>query len=219
MIGNARMAGALFLISTASYLIGSGLLSPLLEQSDVLAGLYADRNQAFTGLFLELINAVAVAGIAMLLYPALKKHNEAFAMGYFGSRIIESVILLVSLAAPIILIAMSQDYAAAEAASLSSLQAIANAAVESHFILFELAMIALGFGSFLLCYVLYRSRLVPRFLSVIGFIGYAGLLTSNALAITGHDTGAALYIPGAIFEIVFPLWLLIKGFNKDAVRT
>jgi ABC-type phosphate/phosphonate transport system permease subunit len=80
-------------------------------------------------------------------------------------------------------------------------------------------MIVLGFGSFLLCYVLYRARLVPRFLSVIGFVGYAGLLTSSCLAIAGHDAGAALYIPGAIFEIVLPLWLLIKGFNDRAEKS
>lgn len=220
MIGktHARMAGALFLISTAAYLIGSGLLNPLLEQTDVLAGLYTDRSNVMAGLFLELINALAVAGIAMLLYPALKKHNEPFAMGYFGSRIIESVILLASLAAPVVLLAMSQNYAAAEATSRSSLQAIANVAVESHFILFELAMIALGFGSFLLCYVLYRARLVPRLLSVIGFIGYAGLLASSCLAIAGYEAGAALYIPGAVFEIVLPLWLLVKGFNDGAEK-
>jgi hypothetical protein len=71
--------------------------------------------------------------------------------------------------------------------------------------LFEMAMIVLSTGSLLFCYVLYLSKLVPRFLSVIGFIGYASLLASSCLAIAGQDIGPVLYIPGAIFEIIFPI--------------
>jgi hypothetical protein len=71
--------------------------------------------------------------------------------------------------------------------------------------LFEMAMIVLSTGSLLFCYVLYLSKLVPQFLSVIGFIGYASLLASSCLAIAGQDIGPVLYIPGAIFEIIFPI--------------
>ncbi|MFC4104217.1 DUF4386 domain-containing protein [Paenibacillus xanthanilyticus] len=201
----------MFLISTAAYLVGSGLLNPVLQRAELLAGLDADRTNVIAGLLLELINAVAVVGIGMLLYPILRKHHEAFALGYFGSRLIESAILIISLAGPLVLLALGDEYAAAEASNRSHLQAIAHAAVDAHDLLFELAMAVLSLGSLLLCSVLYRSKLVPRGLSAIGFIGYIGLLASSCQAIAGLDTGAVLYIPGAIFELVFPLWLLIKG--------
>ena len=213
---NARVAGVLFLVSTVAYMLGSGLLNPLLQEPEFLAGLFADRTKVAAGVLLELINAIAVVGIAMLLYPILQKYNGAFAAGYLSSRIIESVLLLISLIAPILLITLSEDYAAAAASDYSYLQRIADVAVKAHLMLFQLAMIVLGLGSFLLCYVLYRSELVPRWLSVIGFIGYAGLLTSSSLTICGRDTGTILYMPGAIFEIVLPLWLLVKGFNLRA---
>ncbi|TYP73379.1 DUF4386 domain-containing protein [Paenibacillus methanolicus] len=215
----ARVAGALFLVSTAAYLIGSGLLNPVLQQSEFLEGLAASRTNIVAGLLLELINAIAVLGIGMLLYPILRKHHEAFSLGYFGSRIIESAILIISLAGPLVLIALGDEYAAAEASDRSYLQAIANAAADAHYMLFELAMAVLSIGSLLFCYVLYRSKLVPRVLSAIGFIGYGGLLTSSCLAIAGIDTGAVLYIPGAIFEIVLPLWLLIKGVDPRAEKS
>ncbi|WP_341348536.1 DUF4386 domain-containing protein [Paenibacillus sp. FSL H3-0469] len=210
---NARVAGVLFLVSTGAYMLGSWLLNPMLQGPEFLAGLFADRTRAAAGLLLELINAIAVVGIAMLLYPVLQKYNGAFAAGYLSSRIIESVLLIISLIAPILLISLSEDHATAEASGYSYLQRIADVAVEAHLMLFQLAMIVLSLGSLLLCYVLYRSELIPRWLSVIGFIGYAGLLTSSSLAICGRDTGTILYIPGAIFEIVLPLWLLVKGFN------
>ena len=80
-------------------------------------------------------------------------------------------------------------------------------------------MIILGFGSVFLCYSLYASQVVPRFLSIWGATGYALLLVSAVLDICGFiDTtnglGSVLYIPGGLWElIVFPFWLFKKGFN------
>ncbi|PAF33224.1 DUF4386 domain-containing protein [Paenibacillus sp. 7516] len=209
----ARVAGLLFLVSTCAYLLGSGLLNPIFERPELLADLTLDQSTIVTGLFLELINAIAVVGIAMLMYPVLKKHNEAFTLGYFASRVIESAILIISLIFPILLIMLSEEFRDTETSGRPYVQMLAKVAVESHLILFDLAMIVLSLGSLLFCYVLYRSRLVPQVLSIIGFIGYVGLLTSSCLAIAGLEVGAVLYIPGAIFEIVLPLWLIVKGFN------
>lgn len=209
----ARVAGLLFLVSTCAYLLGSGLLNPIFERPELLADLTLDQSIIVTGLFLELINAIAVVGIAMLMYPVLKKHNEAFMLGYFASRVIESAILIISLIFPILLIMLSEEFRDTETSGRPYVQMLSKVAVESHLILFDLAMIVLSLGSLLFCYVLYRSRLVPQVLSIIGFIGYVGLLTSSCLAIAGLEVGAVLYIPGAIFEIVLPLWLMVKGFN------
>lgn len=213
MNGMTRAAGVLFLVSTAAYMIGSGLLNPVLERSEAFGSVAGDRTSLIAGTLLELINAAAVVGIAMLLYPILKKHHEAFALGYFGSRLIESAILIVSLVVPVVLLAFSEQDAAAAAADRSVYQEIANFAVEAYDMLFQLAMIVLGVGSLLFCYILYRTRLVPRFLPAVGFIGYAGLLTSSCLALAGRDMGTALFIPGAVFEIALPLWLIFKGVN------
>ncbi|MGF9696886.1 DUF4386 domain-containing protein [Paenibacillus sp. MABNR03] len=215
----ARVVGILFLVSTVAYLLGSGILNPVLQNPDFLTGLHLERTNVVVGLLLELINAIAVVGIAMLLHPILKKHNEAFALGYFASRVIESVILIISLVCPILLLGLSEDYSAAEASGHFHFQTMAQTIVDAHFTLFELAMFILSLGSLLFCYVLYHSRLVPRFLSIIGFIGYAGLLTSSCLAIAGHDSGTVLYIPGAIFEIMLPLWLIFKGFNLHSEKS
>lgn len=209
----ARVAGAMFLVSTAAYMIGSGLLDAVLTRPDFLAGLYPDRTTVVFGSFLELINAMAVAAIAMLLYPTLKKHSEAFALGYFGARIMESALLILSAVVPLVLIALSQYYISAGTANGSYFETIGNVLLEAHAVLFQMAMIVLSLGSLLLCSVLYRSRLVPRFLSVLGFIGYAALLLSGCLSIFGLEIGPILYVPGAVFEIAFPIWIIVKGFH------
>lgn len=215
----ARVAGALFLVSSGTYLIGDGLLNPVLNRPDFLANLYPDRINVVSGSLLELINAMAVVGIAVLLFPILKKHNEAFALGYFGARIIESVLLTISAMGPLVLIALSKNYISVGTAKGSYFETTGKLLIEAQSVLFQTAMIVLGLGSLLLCHVLYRSRLVPRLLSVIGFIGYAALLASGCLRILGQEIGSVLYVPGAIFEIVFPVWIIVKGFrlhNEEA---
>jgi len=209
----AKIAGALFLVSTCAYMIGSEILDPVLHRPDFLAHLYSDRINVVMGSLLELINAIAVMGIAMLLYPILKKHNGPFALGYFGSRIVESVLLIISTIAPLILIALSHHYISAGTAMHPYFETMGIVLLKAHSMLFQMAMIVLSLGSLLFCNVLYRSRLVPRFLSVIGFIGYAALLASSCLAIVGQDIGPVLYVPGAIFEIMFPVWIMVKGFR------
>lgn len=209
------MAGALFLLSTGAFLVGSGILDPILQRTDLLGSVESYRTSMFAGLFLELINAIAVVGIAMLLQPALRKYHEAFALGYFAFRVIESALLIISLIGPLILLSLSKQSISEDASGAvdSYLQALGKLAVETHYLFFDLAMLVLSLGSLLLCYILYQSKIIPRLLSIIGLIGYAGLFASSTLSLAGLDVGEVLYIPGAIFEIVFPLWLIGKGFN------
>ncbi|MFD7522284.1 DUF4386 domain-containing protein [Paenibacillus chitinolyticus] len=214
-----RAAGALFLLSTVAFLIGSGILDPILHRTDLLSSMYSERTSVFTGLFLELINAMAVVGIAMLLHPILRKHHETFTMGYLASRVMESTLLILSLLGPLVLLALSKKSISAGTSDDSYLQMMGNLAVEAHILLFDMAMIVLSLGSLLFCSILFRSRLVPRLLSIIGLIGYTGLLVSSSLSIAGLDLGNVLYIPGAIFEIVLPVWLIVKGFNRPTEET
>lgn len=214
-----RMVGVLFLLSTGSFLVGSGMLNPILHRTDLLGSMDSVRTDVLAGLLLELINAIAVVGIAVLLQPMLKKYHEAFAFGYFASRILEAAFLLMSLIGPLILLALSKQSIFAGASGESYLGTLGNLAVEAHYMLFDLAMLVLSLGSLLFCYILYQSRWVPRWLSFIGLVGYTGLLASSSLSIAGLDLGEVLYIPGAIFEIVLPIWLIVKGFDLRTEET
>jgi hypothetical protein len=86
--------------------------------------------------------------------------------------------------------------------------------MEAYRLAFQLGMIVLGTGSLLLCAVLYEIRLVPRALAVLGFVGYLALFASGWLDIAGYDIASALYVPGALFELVFPLWLIVRGLSE-----
>ncbi len=101
----AIIVGILFITATvASVLEYIVILPPILDATDYLVNVSANANQWIIGMLFYLINCAAVVGIAVLLFPILKKHNEALALGYVGSRIIESVILIVGSYQPTITI-------------------------------------------------------------------------------------------------------------------
>ncbi|MEC0229972.1 DUF4386 domain-containing protein [Paenibacillus alba] len=216
-IKSARIAGILFLVATFTYMLGNGLIEAILNDPDYLLHVYPNKTQVSIGVLLEFINSVAAVGIAITLFPILKKQNEQIALGYIAFRAIEAVILIVGAICPLLLIHASKEYIAAGAPVASYFQTIGSVALQGKFLSFQLAMIVLGLYSLLLCYLLYRSKLIPRFLSIFGFIGYVSLLTSALLEFFGHSAGMLLFIPGALFEIFFPIWLIVKGFNKPSL--
>ncbi|WP_054023883.1 DUF4386 domain-containing protein [Bacillus sp. FJAT-28004] len=221
MISNKKTAvivGVLFFIATVAYMVGNGLVESVLNKQEYLNHLYPDRSKVIIGMFLELINSAAVVSIAMLMFPILKKQNEAIALGYFGSRIMESVLLIVSIIGLQLLVILSQEYIASGAVDSEYFQTIGTLVVKGQHAAFDMGMLALSLGSLMFCYLMYRSKLIPRIISVIGLIGYAALFASGCLGIFGLDVGMILYIPGAIFEIIFPIWLIVKGFNLTAIN-
>lgn len=212
--GTARIIGVLFLVSTAAYLTGSGLVDAALNDSAYLSQLHPGRMKVFAGLFLEFINAAAVVGIAVLLFPILQTHSESIAIGYLSSRIIESALLLIVVICPLALLALSESYIAAGGEADEYFRTIGDLLVRGADMAFQLAMLALGLGSILLCFLLYRTKLVPPMLSLLGIVGYIALLASSCLSLLGLDAGTVLFIPGGMFELIFPIWLLVKGFAE-----
>ncbi|MCI3920398.1 DUF4386 domain-containing protein [Paenibacillus sp. TRM 82003] len=191
---------------------GSGLIDSVFSQPEFLAQLESNRTKAVVGSFLEAFNSVAVVGISVLLYPVLKRHSESIALGYLGSRLVEATLLACGIAMTLTLLIGGNSDVATGSANDAYRQTIGSFAVAGRGATFELAMLALASGSILFCVLLYRTKLVPRALSLLGLVGYASLLASSGLTIGGFEPSMILYIPGGIFEIVFPVWLIARGF-------
>ena len=81
---NAIITGVLFIIATVTNMLGNLSIQPLLVATDYLVQISANENLILIALLLVLISAFASASIAIWLYPTLKKHNEALALGSVG---------------------------------------------------------------------------------------------------------------------------------------
>jgi hypothetical protein len=212
----ARIVGALFLIAMVTSLFGGGLLESILSAPDYLVSVSANTTQVLIGMSLELINGIAVVGIAVTLFPILKRQDEGIALGYVGFRVIESVFCIVGAVIPLSLITLSQAYLKAGTSDASSFQTLGTLFIAARAHMAGLLIpIFFGLGALLFYYLLYQSKLIPRFISVWGFIGVALMLALNFLEID-MSVGMVLALPIILNEIFLGIWLIVKGFNPSA---
>jgi hypothetical protein len=172
-----------------------------------------------------LINDIGIVFIGLLMFPILKKQSESMALGYVSMRIFESIFLIVGVIFAMMLIPLSQAFIKAGATDVTSFQAIGAVLKQAEYwFMAPMQLIPLGLGGVILTTMLYRSKLVPRFLSVVGIIGYALLLPGAILTLLGvldaspGAPGSILAIPVAVWEIILmPIWLYAKGFNTAGI--
>jgi hypothetical protein len=216
----ARIVGALFLIAMVASLVGGVWLESFLAAPDYLATISAKETQVLLGALLELINCIAVVGIAAMLFPLMKVHNEALAAGYLGTRVVEAIILSVAVISPLLLVTLSQEYLAAGTSDAAYFQTAGTLVIAARGHLASLLTpIFFSLAALLLYYFLYQSRLVPRFIPVWGFIAVASLFTWNMLEAFGISVSAGMVfaLPMILNEILLGIWLIVKGFNSKAI--
>lgn len=211
-----RIVGGLFILATVSSSLGFILLDAVLDDTDVLASVAASETRVILGAFLLLIDAIAVVVIPVLLYPTFKAHNPPLARLYPASRIVESVVLVIGVVGLLSVVTLSRDYiesspdAAGYLASSDALVAVYDwGALLGIMLFFALA-------GLLLNYLLYRTRLVPRWLAVWGLLGIALLLIEGSLEVFEVDDLDLMSLPFAVQEMVFAVWLIVKGFDRPA---
>jgi hypothetical protein len=218
----AIIAGVLWIIATAAYSLAVLILSPILTAPDYLISVSANETQVLIAMLLELTDAAAVAGIAIMLFPIIKRHNEALGLGYVGARIIESVTVIVSVIFMLSLINVSQEFISAGASDASYFQALGTLLLAARDWTNLIGInFVFGLGALIIYYLLYQSKLVPRFISVWGLIGatllfVAGLLMMSGLIPPLSVVDTVLSIPIAVQEMVLAVWLIVKGFNSSA---
>lgn len=160
----------------------------------------SDRASLTIGVLLEMVAGLAVVAIGILMYRVLKTVDRRLALGYPIMRILEfavSAILAVYL--------------------LNQLQEFPNHLLWVY--------IPTGIGGLILNYLLFTSRMVPRWIAILGLIGYSLLLLVVPLALVGaveesSGAGLALLATGGLYEfIILPIWLISKGFRRPVVKT
>jgi hypothetical protein len=189
----AIAVAVLFLTSTVTFGIGSFLINSYFTAHD------PSRTLLTTGVLLESYCAVAVAGIGFLMLPILRKFSNRLAFGYAVLRTIEGTVIVAS-----------------------GIYLLAVLKLVQHYDLVTFVFTAIG--GLTLSYLLYQSRLVPRILSALGIFGYAALLLGvilNAFSVVNINSGAgnAFLVPGGLFEVALPIWLLVKGFNASVIAS
>ena len=217
----AIIVGVLFITATVVSSLYYVIVTPILDAPDYLVKVSENETPVIIGVLLYLIDCAAVVLIPIMLFPIFKNHNESLALGYVGSRIIESVTLIVGHVSLLSLLTLSQEYVQAAATDASHFQALGALLLSVHDWIHLLGVeIVFALTAVILNYLLYQSKLIPRFISVWGFIGAILLLALGLLRMFGFSPTSAFFtLPIAINEMVLAIWLIAKGFNPSAIAS
>jgi hypothetical protein len=215
----AAAVGVLFLLSYAGFMIGTALVVPSLDPSIDLASIGADDGRLVAGTLFLFVNMAAIIGIAAMLFPVMRPHGEGIALWYLGFRILEAAAFVVGSVGVLSLISVSDASIAAAAPSATVYEGLRSMALALNWWAGKLATVAFILGAVALYSLLYRSRLVPRFISAWGLVAVALLIVANLLAVdvtAGFQPLALLFAPIALNELFLAGWLIIRGFSASA---
>ena len=212
----AVLVGLLFLTATAAFIFAEAIISRVLSQPNFLADASSQTTMLATGALL-LFGQFGVVGIAVLLFPLLKSHGESLALAHVGFRVTELAASLFYLAVPLLAIELGAGLrdGTVDGSASSSLGALLQA---QHSVAILMIYIATGAAGMCMATLLYRSRLIPRWLAILGLVTYPTLLAGSILDMFNvvdvtQGIGLVALVPGALFEFILPIWLIVKGFS------
>lgn len=184
----------------------------------------AGSNTALTwGSWLEVLTAASGVATAIVLYPITRRVSRTAAIGFVTSRVVEAALILVGVMSMLSVMTLQHHYAGAAGAQADALGVVGTALVTMRQWTFLLGPgLMAGFNDLFLGYILYRSRLVPRIVPIIGLIGVPLILVSATATILGgwaqvSTAGALCALPIAVFEFAVGVWLTVKGFRPAAL--
>jgi hypothetical protein len=211
----ALVAGIFYLITFIS-IPTLALYGPVMNHRDWILSSGSHTGVA-VGALLEVIVALAGIGTAVTLYPVVKRQNEGVALGFVAARVFEAGMIVTGVVSLLSLVTLRQDLGAAAGANAAALVTTGAAHVATYkwtFLLSQSLMPAIN--ALLLGSLMYRSRLVPRIIPVLGLIG-APLLICTVIATLfgGFKLGSPelAAVPVAAWELSLGLWLTVKGFR------
>ncbi len=215
----ASVVGVVYLAGFAVGIVGMMLIQSILGVPNHLATLTANSMTVAIGAVLWLIAVAGDAAHGVLMFPILKQHNERIAVGYLAARIMDAVFIAIMLLFILLQIPLGSEYLKTAAPDASYLQALSRLLSQGQLYAYQIAMSTLGLSGLMLCYTLYRAKLVPRWLAAWGLVGYAVILCGMVSAVMESGLGDISSIPGGLWEMFMGVWLIVKGFNSPAIAS
>jgi hypothetical protein len=216
------LAGVIFLITEVTSIGAVLLYGPVLNGSTYVAGAGAD-SRVFLGALFELFLAAANVGTAVTLFPIVKRQNEGLALAYVCGRVLEAAVIIVGAISLLAVVTLRQNVTAAAGADLAASAVLGSTLVAVHNWTFLVGPnFILGANSFMLAFLMYRSRLVPRAIAILGQVSGVLIALSATAVMFGlyaqlSPVGLFAGLPSLGWEVSLALWLIVKGFKDSPI--
>lgn len=214
----AALVGALYILGTAAGMASGLITMAYFGAPDFLQRISRNPNPVILGALFVLVMGLALAMIPVLMYPILKRHNEMLATGYVVFRgALETVTYIATAVCWLVAVTLGRT-AVQTGTDAPALQAMGAALTDPKAVTIVTAVFFIA-GALMFYALLYRSGLVPRWLSGWGLVAAPPYLAASLLALSGavnSGTETVLYLPMMLQELVLAVWLIAKGFNPTA---
>ena len=221
------IVGTLFIIGTVSGILAGAFTASIRAGSTYPLNVDASETQWIIGTLFTLLMGLSLAMVPVLLYPIFRKHNEVLAFGSVLFRgIFENVVgetlLVISM---FLLLTVSEIYGKTGAADASNFQTLGSMLIAAGDWIPQIGGIVFSVGTLMFFALFYQTRLIPRWLSGWGIIGavlypIAKIVSMLSPLHLAPDIGVGiglLLVPTAIQEMVFAVWMIVKGFKPTAI--
>lgn len=216
----ATLAAGLFYIATFVFSIPAlGLYDGVVNDARFVLGAGSDQGVLWGGL-LEILTALTGIGAAVAIYSVIKRFGPGRAVGFVASRTLEAAMIFTGVLAVLAVYTLRQDFAGADAAGLTTTAGALVAVKEWTFLLGPGVMA--GINALCFASILYQSRLVPRWMPILGLIGAPLMFLSCTAVLFGaweqvSSMGLLFALPIAAWEISVGVYMTFKGFKKPTV--
>ena len=224
----AVIVGVLFIIGTVSGVLSGVVTAPISAGLTFPLNISASETQWIIGTLFVMLMGLSLAMMPVMLYPIFKKHNEVLAIGAVLFRgAIEAFSYAIMVISMLLLLTVSEVYGKTGTANVSNYQTLGTVLIAAKGCTEMYGAIIFSIGGLMIYALFYQTRLVPRWLSGWGLIGGVLYIVANAISMfsplhVAPDIGSGiglLLIPTAIQEMVFAVWLIVKGFNPSAIAS
>jgi len=208
-----RVTGVLLIIQMAiGMLINISLLGPLIFTSDFITKISENTNQVLISILLIIIIKTIGVGVAIMLFSVFKKLHKGFALWYLCLSVILFVIGILDNTIILSLVSFSEEYFKQGVNNTNNLEAIGSILKGTRGWVHMMDLLVSSISLSIFYYLMYMSKFVPRILSILCF--FAAILIFINVLLAFFGTGSMyLYMPMAISQLMFLVWLIIKGFN------
>ena len=221
----ATTAGILYIIGTVSGILSKAVAAfPVRDADDPLAYAAKHSSAVATGALLVLVMGLSLAFVPVVLFPVLRRVNEVLATGYLIIRgAVETACYVIIAVAWLLLVPVAETMSAGPGTASPAGVHLGTLVID-----FDgaSAMLTLVFcvGAALFYFLLYRSRIVPRWITLWGFAGIPLYAAAYLLAMYGaidNNSSAQnlLQAPLGVQEMVLAVWMITRGFRPAAVST
>ena len=215
-----KIVGLLFLIIFATGItVYQFLQGPVLFSDDFLTITSANSNEIIISTLLLFLSGITSVVIAAILLPIFKKYSITLAFLYLAFSILGFIAISIDNISVISILELSQEYTKNGTDNSGNFEILGNLFYKKHWWTHYLGLLISCFPVFILYYTLYVSKLIPKFISIVGIIAVTLMFVEILFSLFGNSISMNMLLPIGLIQLILPLWLIFKGLNEPTLET